>query len=109
VRYTQLTKQLKDPNLQADGAKGLAKLLLGNSKKLNDITSQFIEGLQGSRDLINEQRVATNIRVLQPVDQAIETVEGLEEVTTIVPTTPLTITQEIIQNNKEYFSRKGIE
>lgn len=109
TRYSTLTKQLRNPKLQADGAKGLSKLLLGNGRKINDVTKEFIKGLEGSRQIVDEQRDSTKVRALREVDQSIEVVEGAE-VAVVTPTVAvLNPIQEIIQNNKEYFSRKGIE
>lgn len=107
IRYSELTRQLRNTKLQADGAKGLSKLLLGNGKKINEVTQDFIKGIRGSMELVGEQQIATQLRGVEPVNEAIEVVEGAETVTPTV--TVLNPIQQIIQNNKEYFSRKGIE
>src|SRR5690606_34877007 len=85
TRYSTLTKQLRNPKLQADGANGLSKLLLGNGRKINDVTKEFIKGLEGSRQLVDEQRDSTKVRALREVDQSIEVVEGAE-VAVVTPT-----------------------
>lgn len=111
VRHSILNKQLKDPKLQAEGSKGLSRLLLGKGRKLNDLTKEFIEGIQSSMDYVREVDTATKLRALETVDESIETVQEAETIKT-QPTQQqeeVSQAQQIINANIAYFQPVGIQ